>query len=608
MQSNSRGLAAVMTLAGLALMGLVAGCSGDETPITSTGTGGTGGEGGMGGAGGGEPVCGNGVVEGTEACDDGNTVVGDGCETDCSFSCNNATPATGDAKCDDGDPCNGAETCSDKHACEPGANAPNGSDCGTGKVCNAGVCVDDTCGDGFASPSEECDDGNIENGDGCDSCKWSCVSDDPTRDCAGIDPCVGSVCDDATHTCGNPIGNGQVCGMDSVCVNGACTSIVCGDGVMDPGEECDDGNVMNGDGCEADCTLPPAASVCGNGVRESDEQCDDSNTKNLDGCDSACKFEQIQRATWLKMQFATDAGFCPANRLGSAIATAAQSQLQTSLDDGVLNGSISIMFKTLGLNDLSGTSDPSIEIGVIQGNPVIPMGAMYNGTADLDWWYTIAPVSIDANRNPLDKLTGFISAKTLTAGPGKLSIGVNFAGAPGALRMSNARLTMSVGAVSTPLVSTGNTPGHLAAENLDPALQSYASNGQPNDNGAGKLCGNVSAASLDQIPVPADLVAGGAIPCDQGYTAQNSLLDVIIGGCTVFNFVTVIAVSQPDQADASAPVAGAGGPYTLTANAMTKAVSACRDKNNQTADFNTCLNAAAYSSFFKFATGRVIAK
>jgi hypothetical protein len=236
------------------------------------------------------------------------------------------------------------------------------------------------------------------------------------------------------------------------------------------------------------------------------------------------------------------------------------------------------------------------------------MGAMYNGTADLDWWYTIAPVSIDANRNPLDKLTGFISAKTLTAGPGKLSIGVNFAGAPGALRMSNARLTMSVGAVSTPLVSTGNTPGHLAAENLDPALQSYASNGQPNDNGAGKLCGNVSAASLDQIPVPADLVAGGAIPCDQGYTAQNSLLDVIIGGCTVFNFVTVIAVSQPDQADASAPVAGAGGPYTLTANAMTKAVSACRDKNNQTADFNTCLNAAAYSSFFKFATGRVIAK
>jgi hypothetical protein len=157
-------------------------------------------------------------------------------------------------------------------------------------------------------------------------------------------------------------------------------------------------------------------------------------------------------------------------------------------------------------------------------------------------------------------------------------------------------------------VSAGNPPGHLASEHLDPALQSYASNGEPDDIGAGKLCGNVGAASLDQVPVPAELAAGGSIACDQGYGAQNSLLDVMVGGCTVFGFVNVIAASQPDQVDPNAPVAGAGGPYMLTPNAMTKAVDGCRDANNQTVALNTCLNAAAYSAFFKFATGRVIAK
>ncbi|MCB9703543.1 MAG: lyase [Myxococcales bacterium] len=30
----------------------------------------------------------------------------------------------------------------------------------------------------------------------------------------------------------------------------------CGDGVVDPGEECDDGNNANGDGCQSNCTLP----------------------------------------------------------------------------------------------------------------------------------------------------------------------------------------------------------------------------------------------------------------------------------------------------------------------------------------------------------------
>ncbi|AKF06771.1 hypothetical protein DB32_003920 [Sandaracinus amylolyticus] len=43
----------------------------------------------------------------------------------------------------------------------------------------------------------------------------------------------------------------------------------CGDGVIDEGEACDDGNDLDADGCEADCTLP----ACGNGIVDPGELC-----------------------------------------------------------------------------------------------------------------------------------------------------------------------------------------------------------------------------------------------------------------------------------------------------------------------------------------------
>jgi cysteine-rich repeat protein len=60
---------------------------------------------------------------------------------------------------------------------------------------------------------------------------------------------------------------------------------VCGDGVLDEGEACDDGNTMDGDGCSSTCELE---SVCGNGILEGNEVCDDGNTIDGDGCSSTC--------------------------------------------------------------------------------------------------------------------------------------------------------------------------------------------------------------------------------------------------------------------------------------------------------------------------------
>src|SRR4029078_11980633 len=37
---------------------------------------------------------------------------------------------------------------------------------------------------------------------------------------------------------------------------------VCGDGAVDPGEDCDDGNAAKYDGCEPECPPPPESVVC----------------------------------------------------------------------------------------------------------------------------------------------------------------------------------------------------------------------------------------------------------------------------------------------------------------------------------------------------------
>jgi cysteine-rich repeat protein len=65
---------------------------------------------------------------------------------------------------------------------------------------------------------------------------------------------------------------------------------VCSNGVVEAGEQCDDGNATGGDGCSATCQLEPMA-VCGNGVLEAGEQCDDGNITSGDGCSATCQLE-----------------------------------------------------------------------------------------------------------------------------------------------------------------------------------------------------------------------------------------------------------------------------------------------------------------------------
>jgi cysteine-rich repeat protein len=355
------------------------------------------------------------------------------------------------------------------------------------------------------------------------------------------------------------------------------------------------------DQVQVDVVQTPAG--CGNGVRVAPEQCDDGNNTNLDGCSASCRFEQSQRVTFLDLTTATTA--CPNDAFGGAFVGMGLSQLRQQLANSVADGSTSILFSLLGLDDLTGTSDSSLEIGVVSGAPVLPGSITYDGSHDLDWWYLADASLVDSHHEPVARMAGSVVAKVLNAGPGVAPLRVNLGRGPSILRLSNATLRGNVGGTSPPLIAAaGAPPGHVASENLDPSLASFASISN------GQICGGISAQSLAQTPIPLGLLPGGSTSCNENYAATNSLLDVVVSGCRLRVpgvLVQVVKPTQPDTEDPAAVPAGAGPLYTFGFNSS-HVVTTCKDRSGVTVNLATCLADAAYSARFQFTTDRIIVK
>lgn len=119
------------------------------------------------------------------------------------------------------------------------------------------------------SAGEECDDQGVSST--CDiDCTLAACGDDM------VNAMAGEECDTA--------------GSSASC-DDECTVARCGDGLINPaaGESCDDGNVVAGDGCNADCrTNRICGNACGDGFvnAAAGEQCDTSGESAL--CDADC--------------------------------------------------------------------------------------------------------------------------------------------------------------------------------------------------------------------------------------------------------------------------------------------------------------------------------
>lgn len=192
-----------------------------------------------------------------EECDDTNNIANDGCDNDCTFSCESQQEC--DTKLGAAPACR-AWSCTAEHVCDDVADATqDGVACDVGggaATCKSGACTAGACGNGIRENGEVCDLGVLNDGGlGCDAdCTLSCTSD---ADCNNGNPCDGvEICEDVSVSasgifpaqsaakCSPPIVQADTtsCGASGEeCFEGVCRVGFCGDGFTDgsAGEECD---------------------------------------------------------------------------------------------------------------------------------------------------------------------------------------------------------------------------------------------------------------------------------------------------------------------------------------------------------------------------------
>jgi len=211
-------------------------------------------------------VCGNGVLESVEQCDDGNTISGDGCSATCQTEA--------------GFRCTGSPS----------------------------VCISMArCGNGIVESGETCDDGNALSGDGCSSaCQteagWYCP--------APGQPCIQSHCGDGIIEGSEQCDLGAQNGVSaSGCTANCQFPGYCGDGVVQAPEQCDYGTAFNDGsygGCTSSCKLAP---YCGDEIMQGPEECDygtAGNDGSYGSCTSSCKLAPYCGDGIVQTQFAEE--------------------------------------------------------------------------------------------------------------------------------------------------------------------------------------------------------------------------------------------------------------------------------------------------------------
>lgn len=189
-------------------------------------------------------VCGNARLDAGEDCDPPN---GSWCTDRCLFS-GSAAPLCGNGNLNDG------EQCDDR-------NAVSGDGCSDKCLAEGSKSTGATCGNRDVALGENCDDGNAIAGDGCSSnCvkEGTLVSEAWCRDQSGQVLDTYPACARAVSVCGNGIlETGEACDPPAAgvctqaCLLAGGSSASCGNGIVEPdrGEECDDGDRVNGVGC-----------------------------------------------------------------------------------------------------------------------------------------------------------------------------------------------------------------------------------------------------------------------------------------------------------------------------------------------------------------------
>lgn len=238
--------------------------------------------------------CGDGTLAGGEVCDCGssgaasgaaygggvcsilNGVYGFSASSTCAWDCLGPGPYCGDADVDDAEACDG------------------NTDTYSGKLCRIGSSTDGTC-----EADSDCVQIVLMGYDATGTCGGTSATDacPNTTVCVDGDTSkIGLPCTTDSY-CNSSTGGDGICSTFTyqttrtrTCDDSSCTWAEdwddiscrapgsCGDGVLDSGEECDDGNDDSTDSCTVECT----SNICGDGyIYAGEESCDEGDQNGI---------------------------------------------------------------------------------------------------------------------------------------------------------------------------------------------------------------------------------------------------------------------------------------------------------------------------------------
>jgi cysteine-rich repeat protein len=360
----------------------------------------------------------------------------------------------------------------------------------------------------------------------------------------------------------------------------------CGNGVLEPGEVCDDGNTVDTDACTNTCERSPTMPYCGDGRVDAPEECDDGENFSGDGCSASCRVEECGNGVRDVGELCDRTPGCQCAP-GTATCVAADCNVITTCGNGVLDTGEqcdptpavspaiswdadgcqsdcytqqSLVVNSLSIDraagcDFSGDGVADNAFGAAFG-PALGLlnGQLENAITNGQFILVLSMIGLDNPVNDSSLRVGWITSTDADA------VATNNLGGLGqfyadaaAINASGDPITSFGSAIVTSSISGGPEDVTLPIANLFPLdLRQGRISGTVTAAGSevtgltdGLLCGAVPVTTLAGLPNMLDMIPGAppTVPCDST-VAEVNMGDILLGGANVMGMR--IGPAQPD--------------------------------------------------------------